>query len=315
MWDFIQQIAPYAIAYTVPIFVTALGGCISERSGIINIGLEGLMVVGSFIGGICVYYLGPHIGYGTAAWIGVLLGMAGGVLFSVLHAFACINLSADQTISGIAVNMVTGALVLFCSRGITGTATLVINSMIRVDVPLLNRIPVAGRLLFTDTYTTTWLITILLAGVWFLIEKTPFGLRLRACGEYPEAAAAVGIRVAHIRYIGVLFSGALAGIGGAVYTVTIAGQSSGSVGGLGFLAIAGVIFGQWRVFRILFATLFFGFSVTIAQISMLLPVMTGIHPLILKIFPYAITLLVLVVFSKSSHAPAAEGKIFDYKKG
>jgi simple sugar transport system permease protein len=241
--------------------------------------------------------------------------MAGGILFSVLHAFACINLSADQTISGIAINLVTGALVLFVSRGITGTANLVVNGMVRVDVPLLNRMPVLGKLLFTNAYTTTWFIMALLVCVWVLVEKTPFGLRLRACGEYPEAAAAVGIRVARIRYIGVLFSGAMAGIGGAVYTVTIAGQSSGSVGGLGFLAIAGVIFGQWRVFRILLATLFFGFSVTIAQISMLLPIMTGIHPLVLKIFPYVITLLVLVIFSKSSHAPAAEGKLFDYKKG
>lgn len=314
MWATIEQMAPYAVAYTIPLLITALGGLLSERSGIINIGLEGLMVVGAFMGAYTVRVLGPVMGHGAAAWVGVTLAMAAGTMFSLLHAFASINLSANQTISGTAINLMAGALVLYISRSLVGSASIVINSMTRVDIPFLHRIPVLGRLFFTDTYPTTWFVLLLLVLTWFVLEKTPIGLRLRACGEYPEAAAAAGIRVARIRYLGVMLSGCFAGLGGAVYVVTIAGQSNGSVDGLGFLALAGLIFGQWHPFRVLLATVFFGFSVTIAQISMLLPSMSDIHPLILKVFPYIVTLLALVVFSKTSLAPAAAGKPFDYKK-
>jgi len=314
MWQTIEQMAPYAVGYTIPILAAALGGLFSERSGIINIGLEGLMVVGSFVGGISVYYFGPSMGNLRAAWLGILLAMAAGILFSVLHAFASINLGANQTISGTAINLLAGALVLYISRRFVGTGNIVVNSMTRVDIPLGKDIPIIGSLFLTDTYPTTWFVLAILLIGWYVIEKTPFGLRLRACGEYPEAADAAGINVARIRYAGVLISGALAGLGGAIYTVTTAGQSNGSVDGLGFLALAGLIFGQWRTFRVLAATLFFGFAVTMAQISMLLPSFASIPPLALKVFPYVVTLLALVVFSKSSQAPRAEGREFAYKK-
>ena len=313
MWQTIEQMAPYAVAYTIPLLITALGGLYSERSGIVNIGLEGLMVIGSFIGGVTVYYFGASLG-SNAAWLGLILAIIGGMLFSLLHAFASINLNANQTISGTAINLLSSALVLFISRKFVGTGNIVINSMTRFDVPLLKDIPVLGRLFFTDTYPTTWFVLAILVISWFVIERTRFGLRLRACGEYPEAADAAGIRVARIRYIGVLLSGACAGLGGAIYTVTTAGQCNGSVDGLGFLALAGLIFGQWRPFRILAATLFFGFAVTMAQISMLLPSLASVPPLILKVFPYVVTMLALVAFSKSSQAPRASGKYFEYSK-
>lgn len=313
MWQTIEQMAPYAVAYTIPLLITALGGLYSERSGIVNIGLEGLMVVGSFIGGVTVYYFGAALG-SNAAWLGLILAIIGGMIFSLLHAFASINLNANQTISGTAINLLASALVLFISRKFVGTGNIVINSMTRFDVPLLKNIPVLGRLFFTDTYPTTWFVLGILIISWFVIERTRFGLRLRACGEYPEAADAAGIRVARIRYIGVLLSGACAGLGGAIYTVTTAGQCNGSVDGLGFLALAGLIFGQWRPFRILAATLFFGFAVTMAQISMLLPSLASVPPLILKVFPYVVTMLALVAFSKTSQAPRASGKYFEYSK-
>ncbi len=314
MWATIEQMAPYAIGYTIPIMITAFGGLFSERSGITNIGLEGLMVIGSFIGGVTVYYLGPEIGYSSAAWVSVLFAILGGTLFSVLHAFASINLNADQTISGTAINLMAGAFVLFVSRKYVGTANIVINSMTRIDIPFLMDIPVIGPLFFTDTYPTTWLVLFIILLSNYIIYKTSFGLRLRACGDYPEAAEAAGFSVAKMRYAGVLLSGAFAGLGGAIYTITIAGQSNGSVDGLGFLALAGLIFGQWKPFRILIATLFFGFAVTIAQISMLLPSFESASPLALRVFPYVATLLALVVFSKKSQAPRAVGKPFDYKK-
>ena len=147
--------------------------------------------------------------------------MLAGTLFSVLHAFASINLNADQTISGTAINLMAGALVLYISRRFVGTGNIVVNSMTRVDIPVLKDIPVVGKLFLTDTYPTTWFVLAILIVSWFVIERTPFGLRLRSCGEFPEAADAAGISVARIRYAGVLRSGACAGLGGAIYTVTI----------------------------------------------------------------------------------------------
>lgn len=311
MWQTIVQMAPYAIGYTIPILITALGGLYSERSGVINIGLEGLMVIGSFAGALSVHYLTSAVGTASAAWLGVLLAIIVGALFSLLHAFASISLSANQTISGTAINLLAGALSVYIARRYVGTGSIVVNSMTRVDIPLLSKIPVIGSLIFTDTYPTTWFVLGILLLSWFVIDRTAFGLRLRACGEYPQAADAAGIRVKRIRYIAVLLSGGCAGLGGAIYTVTTAGQFSGSVAGLGFLALAGLIFGQWKVMRILAATLFFGFSVTLAQISILLPSLATIPPLVLKIFPYVMTIAALIVFSKSSQAPRALGKEFE----
>lgn len=185
------------------------------------------MVIGSFVGGVSVYYFGPLMGNARAAWLGILLAMLAGTLFSVLHAFASINLNADQTISGTAINLMAGALVLYISRRFVGTGNIVVNSMTRVDIPVLKDIPVIGKLFLTDTYPTTWFVLVILIVSWFVIERTPFGLRLRSCGEFPEAADAAGISVARIRYAGVLLSGACAGLGGAIYTVTTAGQCNG----------------------------------------------------------------------------------------
>lgn len=273
------------------------------------------MVIGSFVGGVSVYYFGPLMGNARAAWLGILLAMLAGTLFSVLHAFASINLNADQTISGTAINLMAGALVLYISRRFVGTGNIVVNSMTRVDIPVLKDIPVIGKLFLTDTYPTTWFVLAILIVSWFVIERTPFGLRAALLRRIPRG----GRRRGHQRRAHPLRGRAavrrMRGTGaGAIYTVTTAGQCNGSVDGLGFLALAGLIFGQWKPFRILAATLFFGFAVTMAQISMLLPSFASVPPLALKVFPYVVTMLALVVFSKSSQAPRAEGKFFEYKK-
>ena len=291
----ILSMAPYAIAYTMPILITALGGMFSERSGIINLALDGIMTLGALAGVLCVSLLGPTLGYQTAVTLGILLGALVGVLTSVLLAFAA-------------------ALAVYLSREIAGVSIVVINSLPRFDIPLLSKIPVLGPILFSSTYATSWLILALTVLSWYVIEKTPFGLRLRSCGENPAASAAAGIDVAKVRYSGVLISGAFAGLGGAVYALTVAGQSTGSVNGLGFIALAGLIFGQWRTFKILITTLFFGFALTIAQISTLWSSFSAIPPVYLKISPYLITLVVLIFSSKNTSAPRAEGKFFEYKK-
>ncbi|RHW36377.1 ABC transporter permease [Neobacillus notoginsengisoli] len=316
MWTIIEQIFPYAIAFTIPLLITALGGLFSERSGVVNIGLEGLMVIGAFSSAITVHFLNGVWSNNTAVlWAGILAGMAAGLLFSILHAFASINLSANQIISGTAINLIATALTIFLARNITGSGNIRIKSGFSPDtIPVLSKIPVIGDLFFTKTYPTTWFILIILFVSTFMLYKTKFGLRLRSCGEYPQAAEAAGINVRSIRYAGVLISGAFAGLGGAIIILTYAGEFTGTVAGLGFLALASLIFGQWRPLGVLGATFFFGFASTIANVSQVIPELAVIPPIILKIFPYVVTLIALVVFSKSSQAPKAVGEPFDSGK-
>jgi len=167
---------------------------------------------------------------------------------------------------------------------------------------------------FTKNYSTTWLALAILLCSWFALYRTPFGLRLRACGEHPHAADAAGVNVYRMRYIAVMASGAFAGLGGAIVIVTFSGEFSGTAAGLGFLALAALIFGQWKPLGILGATLFFGFASTIANVSQVVPALAQIPGIILKTFPYVVTLIALVVFSKSSQAPQAAGEPYDKGK-
>ena len=316
MWATIEQIFPYAIMFTIPLLITALGGLFSERSGVVNIGLEGLMIMGSFLGAYVIFNLQtawPHH-QSEAIWVGLLAAIAAGMLFSLLHAFASIHLSANQVISGTAINMIAGSLTIFLARNITGSGNIRITGFQPFDVPLLSQIPIIGNLFFTKTYWTTWLILAVVALSSFILKKTAFGLRLRACGEYPQAAEAAGINVRKMRYIGVLISGAFSGLGGAILLVTIAGEFTGTVAGLGFLSLAALIFGQWRPFGILAATFFFGFASTVANVSQVIPALAVFPPFILKVFPYVVTLIALVLFSKSSQAPKAAGEVFESGK-
>ena len=314
MWDIIEQIFPYAISYTIPLLITALGALYCERSGVVNIGLDGFMIVGSFAGALTVSRLQENNVAG-ALWIGLLVATLIGVIFSLLHAFASINLKADQVISGTAINMIAGALTIYLARNITGSGNIrVTNGFIPKDIPILSEIPVIGPLFFTKSYATTWLVILILIISTFLLYKTRFGLRLRACGEHPQAAAAGGVSVYKMRYIGVMISGGMASLGGAIMLLTFATEFNGSVSGLGFLALAALIFGQWRPLGILGATFFFGFATTIANVSQAIPSLAQIPPVILKVFPYVITLVALVLFSKTSRAPKAAGEPFDAGK-
>lgn len=316
MWSIIEQIFPYAIIFTIPLLITALGGLFSERSGIVNIALEGLMIIGAFSGALTIHYLSGVMDNNTLVlWLGLLAAVVAGVLFSVLHAFASINLNANQIISGTAINLIATALTVFLARNITGSGNIRITSGFSPsNIPFLSDIPVIGPLFFTKTYPTTWFILGVLFVSSFVLYKTRFGLRLRSCGEYPQAAEAAGINVRKVRYSGVLISGAFAGLGGALIIVTYAGEFTGTVSGLGFLALASLIFGQWKPLGVLAATFFFGFASTIANVSQVIPELAVIPPILLKIFPYVVTLIALVIFSKSSQAPKAAGETFDSAK-
>ena len=311
MLDIIVNLFPYAIAFTIPLLITSLGGLYSERSGVVNIGLEGLMVVGFFAGAVTIKTLEVALP-DLSIVIGIIVGIIAGVIFSLLHAFASINLNANQVISGTAINMLAGALTVFLARTITGSGNIGIRlGIIRWDVPLLSKIPVIGPLFFQNTYYTTWIVLAIWGFSWWLLYKTSFGLRLRACGEHPNAAASAGVNVIRMRYIGVMVSGGLAGLGGAVMIATYAGEFNGTVAGLGFLALAALIFGQWKPLGILGAAFFFGFARTVADAAQVIPQFESFPPLLLKIFPYVVTLIALVLFSKTSKAPKAAGQPFD----
>ena len=315
MWELLIIIVPSAIAYTMPLLMGALGGLYSERSGVTNLCIEGLMLFGCFASAATIVKLQaiPGFSYNLAIVIGIIVAMLASTLLAALHAFASINLKADQTISGTAINMLSTALSLFLAQTITGSGNItVVRAVIRSDVPLLSKIPVIGPLFFSESYWTTWICIAVWISSYFLLYKTSFGLRLRACGEHPSAVASAGVNVHKMRYIGVLTSGFLSGLGGACILVTYAGEYNAGAGinGLGFLAIAALIFGQWKPLGILGSTAFFGLCMTIASIGRILPAFSGIPMAVLGAFPYVATLIALVFSSKKSAAPLASGQPF-----
>jgi simple sugar transport system permease protein len=272
------------------------------------------MVVGSFVAAATTVALHPFLGSG-AVWVGLIAALAGGALFSLLHAFASVNLNANQVISGTAINMIAGALTVFIARTLTGSGNIQLKQgVLRIDIPGLADIPILGPLLFQKSYPTTWIVLAIWLTLWFVLYKTPFGLRLRACGEHPHAADSAGINVRGVRYVAVLISGALAGLGGAIILVTYSGEFNGQVAGLGFLALAALIFGQWKPLGILGACAFFGFAATLANASQAEPALKVVPDVVLKVFPYAVTLLALVLLSKKSQAPRASGEPFETGK-
>src|SRR5574344_132456 len=303
IWDVIKIIIPGAIAYTMPILMGALGGLYSERSGVTNLCIEGLMLFGCFASAATIVKLQaiPGFSFNLAIVIGILVAMLASTLLAALHAIASINLKADQTISGTAINMLSSALSLFLAQTITGSGNItVVRAVIRSDVPILSKIPVIGPLFFSETYWTTWICIAVWVISYFLLYKTSFGLRLRACGEHPSAVASAGVNVHKMRYIGVLTSGLLSGLGGAVILVTYAGEynSGAGINGLGFLAIAALIFGQWKPLGILGSTAFFGLFMTIANTGRVIPGIASIPTGFLGLFPYLATLIALILSSK-----------------
>ncbi|NLK05626.1 MAG: ABC transporter permease, partial [Spirochaetales bacterium] len=179
MWNTLVSIFPYAIAYTIPMLMTSLGGLYSERSGVTNLGLEGLMLVGYFASAITIKMTEATLGV-QALPLGLLVGVAAGAVFSLLHAFASINLKADQVISGTAINMLAAALTVYLARTISGSGNVrILMGIVRKNIPMLSRVPIIGPLFFSQTYWTTWLCLAIWALSWILLYKTSFGLRLR----------------------------------------------------------------------------------------------------------------------------------------
>ncbi|MEG0485227.1 MAG: ABC transporter permease [Oscillospiraceae bacterium] len=300
--------------FSIPLLIVALGGMFSERSGVVNIALEGIMIMGAFTSILFINFFQASLPGQPILLIAILIAAATGIVVSLAHAYAAINMKADQVISGTAINMLAPALAIYVARMIRTVQQIPFENQFRIDkVPFLGDIPIIGDLFFKNTYITTYIGFAILIVSWVVLYKTKFGLRLRACGEHPQAVDSVGINVYRMRYIGVMISGALAGIGGLVFVIPTSTNFNATVSGYGFLALAVLIFGQWKPSRILMAAFFFGFMKTIASAYSGIPFFAtlGIPNDIYKMIPYIATLVVLAFTSKNSQAPKASGVPYD----
>lgn len=300
--------------FSIPLLVVALGGLFAERSGVVNIALDGTMVIGAFTSILFIHYVQAALPGQPVLLIGIVIAALSGMAISLVHAYASINMKADQTISGTAINLFAPAFAIFVARMLQQVQQVNFINQFRIEkVPLLGDIPGIGPLLFQNTYITTYLGFAILAVSAVVLYKTKFGLRLRACGEHPQAADSVGVNVYKMRYAGTLISGALAGVGGLIFVIPTSTNFNATVSGYGFLALAVLIFGQWKPARILFAALFFGFMKTIAATYSSVPFLLSLNipSDIYKMIPYIATLVVLAFTSKNSQAPRAEGIPYD----
>ena len=298
------------LMYSTPLIFTALGGIFSENSGIVNIGLEGMMTIGAFAGATAGVLTGNP-------WIAFLIGGIAGGLFALIHAIATVSFNADHTISGVAINLLAPGVALFTSK------ILFNGSVTTPTIPMENKIPrpfngifESGSMLDTifNTYATTYIALAMIFVVWFVLYKTKFGLRIRAVGEHPGAADTLGINVSKVRYISVILSGILAGLDGASMSLAIVSTFRPSlISGQGYIALAAVIFGKWRPQWAGAACILFGFSTGLTVYLGNPTLGININENLLSMLPYVVTLIMLVLFVKTSKAPAALGN--PYKKG
>ena len=331
------------LLFAIPLMIVALAGVFAERSGIINLALEGIMIFGAFIGVLFVRLIqqagvfaeakaaGNWIALQGFELLAMLISAVMGAIFSLLQSFASVNLKADQTIGGTALNLMAPALVLFLIRVIANQNTLQMAEgdaaswfMIKKTTLGFGRtddLGFLGNTFLHKVYLATYICIILFVVLSIVLYKTRFGLRLRSCGENPQAADSLGINVYKMRYAGTTISGALAGMGGFVYSLTTANcAANGDVAGFGFLALAVMIFGNWKPLNIAGAALLFGLfkcvaagysSIDINNDGVFLLAEIGISAHLYRMLPYVITLVVLAFTSHKSRAPKAEGIPYD----
>ena len=331
------------LLYAVPLMIVALAGVFAERSGIINLALEGIMIFGAFVGVLFVRSMqafpvfteavmqGKWLTLQSLELLAMLVAAILGAVFSLLLSFASINLKADQTIGGTALNLMAPALVLFLVRILANQNTLQMETgdaaswfMIKKStfgIAKSTDIGFLGETFLHKVYLATYICVIVFVVLSVILYKTRFGLRLRACGENPQAADSLGINVYKMRYAGTTISGALAGMGGFVYALTTANcTANGDVAGFGFLALAVMIFGNWKPLNIAGASLLFGLFKCVAAAYSSIDINgdgvywlaeIGVSSHLYRMLPYIITLVVLAFTSKKSRAPKAEGIPYD----
>ena len=305
----------YTLLYASVLALVALGGMFSERSGVINIALEGIMVIGGLMGVVMINLMNAA---GVPVFLGIILtilvsGLAG-MIYSSLLAFSAINLKADQTIGGTALNLLATAVAMVVAKRINGTDSPKISYNSNTNKVLSN----LDFSFDVGPLTLNWFILVALIALvvsWFILYRSRFGMRLMACGEHPQAAASVGVNVYHMRWAGVLMSGLLGGIGGMAYIVPAVGDWNFEMGvaGMGFLALAVMIFGQWKPMRIGAAAVFFAVFRAMANIFDSIGFLSALSlpKEIYNMMPFVASMIVLAFTSKKSRAPKAEGIPYD----
>ena len=321
----LADILSATILFMIPLLLVALGGMFSERSGVVNIALEGIMIIGALCSCLFLRTMDAS-GFGPAhpqmaMFFAVLVAALTGAIFALLLAFASVNLKADQTIGGTALNMFAPAFAIVLTWAIQGQGqtTILIPTWSRITQATFG-IAVKDNFLqaflFKSFYQTTiWAVFLFIIAA-VLLYKTRFGLRLRACGEHPQAADSVGVNVYRMRYVGVFISGLLGGIGGLAYTLAAGSAFQSTVAGYGFLALAVMIFGNWKPLNILGASLFFALFKILGSYSGSIPFLPKFENIkaseyIYLMLPYIVTMIVLILTSKKSRAPKAEGIPYD----
>ncbi|MBE0700846.1 MAG: ABC transporter permease [Acholeplasmataceae bacterium] len=321
------EIMQYTFYAAIPLLIVALGGLFAEKSGVTNIALEGIMLFGGFFGIWSIQILERNTSWNVQViyLTALLVGAIAGSIFSMLHAYVSIHMKSDQIISATALNLFAVAFVVFVARTtqtkIDGTSTgglqIIFQSRFLIrELPLLSKFPFIGDIFFKQMYLSIFIGVILFIITSIVINKTRFGLRLRACGENPHAADSLGINIYKIRFIAVSISGAFAGLGGVAFVANTSTEYAANVVGFGFLAIAVLIFGNWKPNRILLAAMFFGIMRVLGQYYTRIPFLRnlGIPAEFYRMTPYIATLIVLALFSKNSKAPKALGQIYDQGK-
>ncbi|HBG32994.1 MAG: hypothetical protein A2084_02605 [Tenericutes bacterium GWC2_39_45] len=326
MYDNLIQYLSLVLIVAIPLIITAIGGLFTERSGVTNIALEGIMILGAFSALVITNRIpassvgGPFMLY----LVGIIIAGGVGLSISLLHGIAAIKMKSDQIISATAINTFAPALSLFLTMSLTlgegqGSDKIPVDAgqFVITEVPLLSKIPFIGDLFFKNIYPALYIGIIILILSYIILYKTKFGLRLRACGENPHAADAAGVNIYKMRYAGVMISGALAGIGGFFLITSFTILFDSSVSGYGFLAIAVLIFGNWKPWNIAWSALIFSALLTLSKGIAFFPVLErglddlGVNKNVLSMLPYIATLIVLVITSKNSAAPKAVGQSYD----
>lgn len=313
MVNLFALIVSSTLVYSAPLIFTSIGGVFSERSGIVNVGLEGIMVMGAFSSIVFNLLYAGTFGSWTP-WLGLVVGALAGVLIAGIHALATVNLRADHIISGTVVNLASPALAVFLTRVLfeqRGQTDIIRESFGYFNFPVLSSIPVVGRIFFQSTSLPAYVGIVVAFICWFFLARTRFGLRIRAVGENPQAADTLGINVYAMKYAGVLLSGVFGGIGGAVLAQSISlNFSVSTIAGQGFMSMAAMIFGKWNPVGAMLAAIFFGFAQSLSVVGSQIPLIESIDPVYLQIAPYIITIIVLVSFVGKSSGPAANGKTY-----
>lgn len=310
------------LAFALPLFIIAIGGIYSERSGITNLALEGFMGMGAFIGTLAVILTKEFFPALTSAsfYIAIIFAMLGGAIYAMLHGLVCIKFKANQVISGVVMNILAIALTGFLTSQLNSvifgkpSSKFVLDVLERFSIPGLAEIPVIGGF-FKDIYPFQIIITVIAIICWYVLYQTRYGMRLCACGDNPHAVDAGGIDVAKMRFSAVVISGALAGLGGICFAYSISANFSSSFYvGYGYLAIAALIFGNWKIVPTLIACILFGFARSGGyMISGLLELPSTFSDLIMTL-PYILTMILLIFFSKNNHPPRALGEVYDKGK-